>query len=89
MKLESEGYPAKAQTTEQKCEYEMEVYNHENVSLDPSKISKNPGKRALAKGMLNFFWGKGEYSVVTVMKFCLDAQVFYITGHPDNVKRIS
>uniref|UniRef100_A0A915KAR5 DNA-directed DNA polymerase n=1 Tax=Romanomermis culicivorax TaxID=13658 RepID=A0A915KAR5_ROMCU len=58
MKLESEGYPARAQMDEQKCDYEMEVYNRENISLDPSKISKNPRKRALAKLMLNSFLGK-------------------------------
>uniref|UniRef100_A0A915IB23 Uncharacterized protein n=1 Tax=Romanomermis culicivorax TaxID=13658 RepID=A0A915IB23_ROMCU len=35
MKLESEGYPARAQMDEQKREYEMEVYNNrENISLD-------------------------------------------------------
>uniref|UniRef100_A0A915IJU2 DNA-directed DNA polymerase n=1 Tax=Romanomermis culicivorax TaxID=13658 RepID=A0A915IJU2_ROMCU len=43
---------------EQKREYKMEVYNRENILLDPSKISKNPRKRALAKPMLNSFWGK-------------------------------
>uniref|UniRef100_A0A915K4H0 DNA-directed DNA polymerase n=1 Tax=Romanomermis culicivorax TaxID=13658 RepID=A0A915K4H0_ROMCU len=36
----------------------MEVYNRENISLDPSKISKNPRERALAKLMINSFWGK-------------------------------
>uniref|UniRef100_A0A915HT25 Ycf1 n=1 Tax=Romanomermis culicivorax TaxID=13658 RepID=A0A915HT25_ROMCU len=29
----------------QKWKYEMEVYNRENISLDPSKFSKNPAKR--------------------------------------------
>uniref|UniRef100_A0A915KRP9 DNA-directed DNA polymerase n=1 Tax=Romanomermis culicivorax TaxID=13658 RepID=A0A915KRP9_ROMCU len=55
--MESEGYPTRAHRDEQKWEYEMEVYNQEKISLDPSKISKNPGKRALAKLMLNSFWG--------------------------------
>uniref|UniRef100_A0A915JBJ2 DNA-directed DNA polymerase n=1 Tax=Romanomermis culicivorax TaxID=13658 RepID=A0A915JBJ2_ROMCU len=58
MKLESEGYPVRAQTAEQKCEYEMEVYHWENILLDPSKILKTPGKRASAKLMLNSFWAK-------------------------------
>uniref|UniRef100_A0A915KJ18 Uncharacterized protein n=1 Tax=Romanomermis culicivorax TaxID=13658 RepID=A0A915KJ18_ROMCU len=58
IKLESERYPARVQMDEQKREYEMEVYNRENISLDPSKIFKNPGKRALAKLMLNSFCEK-------------------------------
>uniref|UniRef100_A0A915HK89 DNA-directed DNA polymerase n=1 Tax=Romanomermis culicivorax TaxID=13658 RepID=A0A915HK89_ROMCU len=55
---ESQGYPARAQTDEEKCEYEMEVYNQEIISLDTSKVLKNPGNRGLAKLMLNSFWGK-------------------------------
>uniref|UniRef100_A0A915K882 Uncharacterized protein n=1 Tax=Romanomermis culicivorax TaxID=13658 RepID=A0A915K882_ROMCU len=55
---ESKGYPARAQKDERKWEYVMEVYNRENIPLDPSKIPKNPGKRALAKLMLNLFRGK-------------------------------
>uniref|UniRef100_A0A915HTU9 Uncharacterized protein n=1 Tax=Romanomermis culicivorax TaxID=13658 RepID=A0A915HTU9_ROMCU len=47
MKLDSEGYLTRVLRDEQKREYEMEVYNQGNISLDPSKISKNPGKRAL------------------------------------------
>uniref|UniRef100_A0A915K640 DNA-directed DNA polymerase n=1 Tax=Romanomermis culicivorax TaxID=13658 RepID=A0A915K640_ROMCU len=58
MKLECEGYSARAQMDEQKWGYEMEVYNREYISLDPSKISKHPGKRSLAKLMLNSFWRK-------------------------------
>uniref|UniRef100_A0A915L7Y9 Uncharacterized protein n=1 Tax=Romanomermis culicivorax TaxID=13658 RepID=A0A915L7Y9_ROMCU len=56
--VDSERCPARVQMDEQKREYKMEVYNRGNISLDPWKISKNPGKRALAKLMLNSFWGK-------------------------------
>ena len=30
----------------------------EGIALDPDKIEKNPGRRSLAKMMLNSFWGK-------------------------------
>jgi len=31
---------------------------NEGIRLDPNNISKNPGRRQLAKIMLNSFWGK-------------------------------
>uniref|UniRef100_A0A915IRS6 DNA-directed DNA polymerase n=1 Tax=Romanomermis culicivorax TaxID=13658 RepID=A0A915IRS6_ROMCU len=53
-----ESEAARGQRDEQKHEYKIEVYNGQNISLVPSKILKNPGKRALAKLMLNSFYGK-------------------------------
>uniref|UniRef100_A0A915KQL0 Uncharacterized protein n=1 Tax=Romanomermis culicivorax TaxID=13658 RepID=A0A915KQL0_ROMCU len=52
-KLASEGYLARAQTDKRRHKYKKEVYKCENISLDPSKSSKNYGKRALAKLMVN------------------------------------
>jgi len=51
-------------------EYLKSVEERENIYLDPSKIAKNPGKRALAKLMLNSFWGKvNSIFFVTVFIF--------------------
>jgi hypothetical protein len=44
-----------------------DVYDRENIMLDRSKIEKNPGKRALAKLMLNSFWGKVSYFYIIVL----------------------
>ena len=38
--------------------YVQDYLEQEGIQLDPKKIQKNPGRRALAKMMLNSFWGK-------------------------------
>ena len=58
MKQESSGYPRNCKSEEEKVEYIRDYYQEEGVQLDPNNICKNPGKRALAKLMLNSFWGK-------------------------------
>jgi len=45
-------------TSEQKAEYVRNYKQKENISLTPSSIAKNPGRKATAKLMLNSFWGK-------------------------------
>jgi len=45
-------------TPEQKAEYVRNYKQKENISLTPSSIAKNPGRKATAKLMLNSFWGK-------------------------------
>lgn len=37
----------------------------EGIQLDPNQIVKNPGLRALAKLMLNSFWGEAIYKMYT------------------------
>ena len=58
IKQESAGYPAWALTPEQKFTYINQYKFHEGISLTPSLIEKNPGRKATAKLMLNSFWGK-------------------------------
>ena len=58
LKQESSGYPSECTTEEEKMEYIQQYLEHEGIYLDPSKIEHNPGLRALAKLMLNSFWGK-------------------------------
>jgi hypothetical protein len=58
IKQEASGYPKGCVTTEQRQTYVAEYLEHEGIELDPEKITHNPGLRALAKLMLNSFWGK-------------------------------
>ena len=53
IKQESTGWPAWCQTVEQKRNYIMNYQEREGIKLDISKISKNPGRKATAKLMLN------------------------------------
>ena len=58
IKQESSGFPEGCDTEEKKQEYMDEYYQREGVLMERNKIEKNPGLRALAKLMLNPFWGK-------------------------------
>lgn len=58
IKQEASGYPKDCTTEEQKQRYVEEYLEHEGIHLDPDKMEYNPGLRALAKRMLNSFWGK-------------------------------
>ena len=58
IKQESSGYPAWCQTEEQKTDYIHQYKEREGIDLDPAMITKNPGRKAMAKLMLNSFWGK-------------------------------
>ena len=58
IKQEASGYPKDRVTKEQKQQYVNEYFKVEGIQLDPNKIEHNPGLRALAKLMLNSFWGK-------------------------------
>ena len=58
MKLEASGYPKDCVTDEQKQFFVDDILENQGIRLDPAKISYNSGFRALAKLMLNSFWGK-------------------------------
>lgn len=58
IKQEASGYPKDRVTEEQKQQYVNEYFEVEGIRLDREKIEHNPGLRALAKLMLNSFWGK-------------------------------
>jgi len=55
---EAEGWPSWVVTEEDAQKHIKNIADREKIFLDPSKIAKNPGKRALTKLMLNSFWGK-------------------------------
>ncbi|XP_022800925.1 uncharacterized protein LOC111338671 [Stylophora pistillata] len=57
-KQESAGYPAWCENETDRARYVQDYHQKEGIELDPSKIAKNPGQKAVAKLMLNSFWGK-------------------------------
>ncbi|CAB4011071.1 DNA polymerase [Paramuricea clavata] len=58
IKQEESGYQKDCVTEEQKQHYVDEYLEKSGIHLDPHKIEYNPGLRALAKLMLNSFWGE-------------------------------
>ncbi|KAJ8019010.1 putative DNA polymerase [Holothuria leucospilota] len=58
VKQEASGWPDWCVTEVDRQRYLKEYARNEGITLEPSKIEKNPGLRALAKLMLNSFWGK-------------------------------
>jgi hypothetical protein len=80
IKQEASGWPDWCQTVADKNKYVRDYEGKEGIKLDHSKIQKNPGLRALAKLMLNSFWGKfGQRSNMTQSKFVskYDLESFY------------
>ncbi|CAB3995510.1 Retrovirus-related Pol poly from transposon 412 [Paramuricea clavata] len=55
---DASGFPPECDTDEKKGQYIADYAAKEGIQLDPRQIVKNPGLRALAKLMLNSFWGK-------------------------------
>ena len=59
IKMEASGWPdSMGEDEEKRRQYVENVYQREGIRLDHEKIEYNPGLRALAKLMLNSFWGK-------------------------------
>ena len=56
--MQASGFPPECDTDEKKGQYIADYAAKEGIQLDPRQIVKNPGLRALAKLMLNSFWGK-------------------------------
>jgi hypothetical protein len=73
VKQEADGYPASCKTDADKDEYVRQYYEHERIHLDKSRIVKNPGLRAMAKLMLNSFWGVSCF----LCSYDFDAFKFY------------
>ena len=59
IKQEASGWPEWVGDDPDKRQQYLDDYRaKEGITLDPDKIDKNPGRRSLAKMMLNSFWGK-------------------------------
>ena len=88
IKLEASGYPRDCVIEEQKQRYVEEIFEHEGIRLDPSKIEYNPGLRALSKLMLNSLWGRfAQRSNLVKTEQIQDPQLFfdYLTSDEINV----
>ena len=57
IKQEPSGFPPDCDTDEKKAQYIANYAAKEGIQLDSRQIIKNPGFGALAKLMLNSFWG--------------------------------
>ena len=55
-----------------------DILEHQGIQLDPAKIVYNPGLRALAKLMLNSFWGK--YAMQKDCFFSRNLCSFFLIG---------
>ena len=78
IKLEASGYPKNCVTDEQKQAYVDDNLENQGIQLDPTKTAYNPGLRALAKLMMNWFWGK--FFVFKRLCFQKNLCFFYILG---------
>lgn len=59
IKQEASGWPSQVgEDPLKRQQYVKDYYQREGICLDEANIQKNPGRRSLAKMMLNSFWGK-------------------------------
>jgi len=58
IKQEASGYPDWCKNDEDRETYIRQYDERQGIKLDPTKIEKNPGLRAIAKLCLNSLWGK-------------------------------
>lgn len=79
LKQEGSGWPAwVGNDAEKRVQYVQDYLEKEGVQLEADKIAKNPGRRWLAKQMLNSFWGKyGQQSNKAQVKVCKKASELY------------
>jgi len=77
MKLEASGWPEWCQSENDKWRYIRDYHKKEGILLDYN-IKKNPGLRALAKLMLNSFWGKfGQRSNMPQIKYISEPAEYF------------
>ncbi len=78
LKQESSGWPSWCTTEEKKQDYIRLYHEKEGIHLDYHKIRKNKGMRALAKLMLDAFWGKfGQRLNMSQVEYVEDPAVFF------------
>lgn len=73
-------------TEEQKAEYVKQYEEREGIKLDPRRIEKNPGRKQVAKLMLNSFWGKfGENEHRVQTQSIQDEDTWQKIVHDDSI----
>ena len=58
VKIQASGWPAQCESEKEKRKFIDDVLKYDGISLDPSKMQKNPALRTLGKLKANSFWGK-------------------------------
>ena len=88
IKMEASGWPdSVGEDEEKRRQYVEDVYEREGIRLDPEKIEYNPGLRALAKLMLNSFWGKfGQGSNKSQVQAMTEPSEFFTLVCDDSVQ---
>ncbi|XP_062578112.1 uncharacterized protein LOC134240005 [Saccostrea cucullata] len=92
MKQEASGWPKWCQTEEDKYMYIEEYHQREGIHLEYANIVSNPGLRALAKLMLNSFWGKfGQRENMPKTTYVTDPCEYFdmLTSNRQQVKDVS
>ncbi|XP_035213104.1 uncharacterized protein LOC118187028 [Stegodyphus dumicola] len=79
---ESSGWPSECVTSEDKLRYIRQYEEREGVKLDERKISRNPGRRQVAKLALKRFWGRWGMSINK-------GQLTYVHTVPDYNKNLN
>ena len=78
IKQEASGWPDWCENEEDKRRYIELYFEKEGILLDFYKIQKNKGLRALAKLMLNSFWGKfGQRSNMAQVDMVDDPAIYF------------
>jgi hypothetical protein len=78
LKQEASGWPKWCSTEEEKLRYIQNYKEKEGIDLEYDKIEHNPGKRALAKLMLNSFWGKfGQRDNMTQVSYVKEPSALF------------
>ncbi|KAJ1523104.1 hypothetical protein ONE63_000997 [Megalurothrips usitatus] len=73
LKIEASGWPSHVKTDAQKDQYIQDIYDRDGIVIRMDRVEKNPGKRFLAKLILNSFWGKmGEKTLRSQTVFVFD-----------------
>ena len=92
MKQEASALPKWCQTEEDRYKYIEEYFQREGIHLEYRNIVSNPGHRALAKLMLNSFWGKfGQRENMPKTTYVTDPCEYFdmLTCHCQQLKEVS
>ena len=78
MKQEASDWPEWCQNENNRWRYIRDYHEKEGILLAYNDIKKNPGLRALAKLMLNSFWGKfGQRSNMPRIKYISEPAEYF------------
>ena len=78
IKTEASGWPVNCETEEEKQDCIERFEAREGIRLEYENVKPNPGLKAMAKLMLNSFWGKfGERTNKSKTEQCTSPQELY------------